>query len=51
LILVGRCSVALPRKLTSLREIEVGHPKRAADPKKTHFTNLADATAAIRERR
>jgi hypothetical protein len=51
LILVGRCSVALPRKLTSVREIEVGHPKRSADPKKTHFTNLPDAIAAIRERR
>lgn len=50
LILVGRCSVALPRKLTALREIEVGRPKRLRDPKKTHFTNLADAVATIRDR-
>lgn len=47
LILVGRCSLRLPRKLTSLREIEVGHPKRLRDPQKTHFANLADAVHAV----
>ena len=50
LILVGRCSLALPRKITALREIEVGPPKRTRDPGKTHYANLGDAVAAGRKR-
>ena len=47
LTLLGRTSVALPRKLAQLREIQVGQRRYADQPGKPHFANLADLVTAV----
>jgi hypothetical protein len=50
-ILLGRTSVPLPRKITALHEVQVGPPKRKSVPGKRHFRNLSEAVTALRRRR
>jgi hypothetical protein len=47
LIMVGRTSVPLPRKFTTLRGIEVG-PRARRPGNKAHYKNLAEAIKASR---
>jgi hypothetical protein len=47
-VMVGRARVRLPRKMTSLRAIEVGPRKRTVAAGKPHFANLGEAVAALR---
>jgi hypothetical protein len=47
-IMLGRKSVPLPRKFTTLREIQVGHRKRTQSAGKPHYNSLADAVSALR---
>lgn len=46
LILLGRTDVLLPRKITALREIQVGRRKRTPSAGKPHYKNLAEAVRA-----
>lgn len=51
LILVGRVGVLLPRKITALREIQVGQPKRTPSTEKPHYNDLAEAVTALKRSR
>ncbi|MGH8502232.1 MAG: DUF2169 family type VI secretion system accessory protein [Gammaproteobacteria bacterium] len=51
LILVGRVGVLLPRKITALREIQVGQPKRMPSTGKPHYSNLGEAVTALKRSR
>jgi hypothetical protein len=51
LILVGRVAMKMPRKMTALREIHVGTPRRAVHPDKPHYASLGQAVSALGRRR
>ena len=51
IVLIGRTSRPLPRKFTTLREIEVGPAKYRPTPGKPRFRRLGDAVAALRRQR
>ncbi len=51
IILVARTSLPLPRKFTTLREIEIGTPKRRPTPGIPRFHGLGEAVAALRRPR
>jgi hypothetical protein len=50
IMVLGRTSVPLPRKVTALREVQVGPPKHRSLPPKPHFKGLGEAVAALRRR-
>jgi hypothetical protein len=50
LVMLGRVQARLPRKLTALREIQVGPTPRTRDASKPHYSSLGQAVAALSRR-
>ena len=51
MVLIGRAGISLPRKITALREVQVGQPQRTRSAGKPHYKNLAEAAKVLRGRR